>query len=108
MNKIEEFLRDSHNNDGNIDKHLLEDAVNEVLSKDLSEHVGCRLDDSGNVNEDLKRKVRCILERASEFVEDKSSEIYRINRDICKDSRRPIDESRREEILDVLFGRKNR
>ena len=108
MNKIEEFLIDSHNNDGNIDKSLLEDAVNEVLSKDLSEHVGCRLDGSRNVNEDLKQKVRHILERASEFVEDKSSEIYRINRDICKDPMQSIDESLGEEILDRLFGHKNR
>lgn len=99
---------DSHDNNGNINKHLLEDAINEVLSKDLSEHVGCCLDDNRNINEDLKQKVRHVLERASEFVEDKSSEIYRINRDICKDFRKPIDESRREEILDILFGHKNR
>lgn len=105
MNKIEEFLIDSHNNNGNIDERLLEDAVNEVLSEDLSEHVGCSLDDNRKVNEDLKQKVRHILESASEFVEDKSSEIYRINRDICKDSGQPIDESLGEEILDRLFRR---
>lgn len=108
MNKIEEFLMDSHDNNGNINKRLLEDAINEVLSKDLSEHVGCCLDDNRNVNKDLKQKVRHVLERASEFVEDKSSEIYRINRDICKDPMQSIDESLGEEILDRLFGHKNR
>lgn len=108
MNKIEEFLMDSHDNNGHIDKRLLEDAVNEVLSKDLSEHVGCSLDKDRNVSEDLKQKVRHVLESASEFIEDKSSEIYRINREIRKDSRQSIDESLGEEILDRLFRRKNR
>lgn len=100
MDKIEEFLLDTHNN-GAINEELLRNAVNEALSSGVLEAVECHISTQDKNNEivvdtpntekqnvivtsKVKDKIDSMLKNAAKFVETNGQAIEMIDRVIGK------------------------